>query len=220
MDYQGYGTQIMQTINHIPYGVAIFPENIAKILVEQFAIPLEQAQKVTNVNLKRLADKEQIERLQKGIYYKAKETVFGKTKPNIDTVMIQVLTVNEEERIGYETGASFLNQIGLTTLMPRDKEIATNGYRRKLDPNCHIVMKKPVIEIHTNNYKYLQFLDAVDGLQTFHVDAENPYLVLREYAAKQNLDKLRLITFAKGYYCQKTLLKLLDIIVEVDYETS
>lgn len=220
MDYQGYGTQIMQTINHIPYGVAIFPEFIAKTLAEQFAIPLEQAQKVTNVNLKRLADKEQIERLQKGIYYKAKETVFGKTKPNIDAVMTQVLTINENEVIGYETGASFLNKIGLSTLLPRDKEIATNGYRRKLDATCHIVTKKPVTEINNNNYRYLQFLDAVDGLHTSHVDAENPYMTLQEHAAKQNLDKLKLICFAKKYYGQRTLLKLLDIILEVEDETS
>lgn len=210
----------MQTISHIPYNLAIFPENIAKTLAEQFAIPLEQAQKVTNVNLKRLADKEQIERLQKGIYYKAKETVFGKTKPNIDNVMTQVLTMKEEEIIGYETGASFLNKIGLTTLMPREKEIATNGYRRKLDSNCHIVMKKPVTAINAINYKYLQVLDAIHGLQTSYLDAENPCTILCEYIEKQNLDKFELVCFARKYYGQKTLLKLLDIIMEVGYETS
>lgn len=220
MEYKGYREYIIETIGHTPYGIAIFPENIAKVLTEQFAIPFEQAKKVTNVNLKRLADKEEIERLQKGIYYKAKLTVFGKTKPNMDTVMSQILTLRDEDIIGYETGASFHNSIGLITLMPRMKEIATNRYRTKMDVNCHIITRKPVTRVDKNNYKYLQFLDTVDELPTAYVDAENPYQLLNDYVEKQNLDKLKLIYIAKEYYPQKTLLRLLDIILEVEHETA
>jgi len=220
MEYQGYGEHIIETIEHVPYGMAIFPENIAKVLTEQFAIPFEQAKKVTNVNLKRLADKEKIERLQKGIYYKTKQTVFGKIKPNMDAVMEQVLTIRDEDIIGYETGASFQNSIGLIKLMPRMKEIATNRYRIKMDVNCHIVARKPVTRVNKNNYQYLQFLDVVDELPTAYVDAENPYQLLNDYVGKQNLDKLKLIYMAKKYYPQKTLLRLLDIILEVEHETA
>lgn len=220
MEYQGYGKFITELIEQAPYGTAMFTEEVAKNLSEQFAIPLDHAKKVTNANLKRLADKGVIERLQSGIYYKALDTVFGKTKPNIDAVMTRFLTVSGEEIIGYETSASFQNSIGLITLMPRMKEIVTNRHRNKLDKKCHIVLRRPKTEINKDNYKYLQLLDLVDEFPSVYTDAEDPYRLLNEHLAKQNLDKLKLIVLAKKYYPQKTLLRLLDIIFEVEYETA
>lgn len=220
MGYQGYGKFITETIEQAKYGTAIFSEDVAKGLAVQFEIPLEHAKKVTNVNLKRLSDKGIIERLQSGIYYKAKETVFGKTKPSIDAVMTGFLTVNGENIIGYETGASFQNKIGLITLMPKLKEIATNRDRIKLDKKCHIAVRRPKTKINKENYKYLQFLDLVNEFSTAYTDAADPFLLLNEYVDKQNLDKLKLIVLAKKYYPQKTLLMLLDVIFEVEYETA
>ena len=220
MDEQGYGNKIRQEIESIPYGVAIFSDQIARSLAEQLSISIEKAQKMTNLNLKRLADRNKIARLKKGVYFRAKNTIFGITEPNIDNVLIQILTIDGEEVIGYETGASFLNQIGLTTLIPRVKEIATNGYRRKIDPNCHIVTKKPVVKITTSNYMYLQILDALQGLQTSHIDANNPYLIVNEFIVIHKLDRLKLISFAWKYYNQRTIQKLLEVIFEVNDENS
>ena len=220
MEYQGYGKFIMGTIDRSRYGTAIFSEDVARDLAVQFTIPLDHAKKVVNVNLKRLTDKGIIERLQSGIYYKAKETVFGKMKPNIDAVMTRFLTVNGEDIIGYETGASFQNSIGLITLMPKVKEIVTNRYRIKLDKKCHIAVRRPKTKINKENYKYLQFLDLVNEFPTAYTDATDPSLLLNEYVDKENLDKLKLIFLAKKYYPQKTLLILLDVICEVEYETA
>lgn len=214
MEYQGFGEQIKQTIEGFPYGIAIFPDQVAQILAEQFEIPFEQAKQVTNVNLKRLADKAEITRLQKGIYYREKATVFGKTKPNMDAVMTQILTKQEDDVIGYETGASFRNHLGLSVLMPGQKEIATNSYRRKLDASCHITVRKPVTKINKENYQYLQFLDMVNELPTAYVDVEHPYQLLYHYAKRKELDTLKLITIAKKYYPKKALLELLDFILE------
>lgn len=46
-----------------------------------------------------------------------------------------------DDIIEYESDVSFLNRIGLSTLIPREIEVATNNYRRKLPENCHITVK-------------------------------------------------------------------------------
>ncbi len=143
MEYRGYSKILNETISRERYGTAIFADDVAVVLALKFAIPMEHAKKVVNVNLKRLADRGIIERLKTGIYYKAKETAFGKTKPNIGAVMTRFLTLNGEDIIGYETGVSFQNRIGLITLMPKIVEIATNRHRIKLDIKCHITVCKP-----------------------------------------------------------------------------
>lgn len=220
MNYQGYGEHIAQSIKNFPYGIAIFSDQVAKLLAEQFSIPLEQAKKITNVNLNRMAGKEEIERLQKGVYYRAKQTAFGKTKPNMEAVTEQILTQRDDDVIGYETGAAFFHLAGLTSLMPRSKEIATNSYRRKVEANCHIVAKKPVTEINKKNYRYLQFIDAVDQMPSAFIDAENPKQILVEWIHREELDKEHLIYYARKYYSNNTLFRLIDTILEVENEIT
>lgn len=220
MEFQGYGEQIIQTVQTIPYGTAIFQEDIARILAENFVIPLEQAKKITNVNMKRLADKREIERLQKGIYYRAKQTVFGKTKPNIDAVMTRLLTEQGGEVIGYETSNCFRNKIGLITLLPKNKEIATNGYRKQIDARSHVIPKKPITKVNRNNYRYLQILDTIDDLPKVYVDAENPNKVVKTYIEREQLDKVKLIYTARMYYPTKTVLRVIDIMAEEEYELT
>ena len=220
MEYRGYGKFLTEIISRERYGTAIFADDVAVVLALKFAIPMEHAKKVVNVNLKRLADRGIIERLKTGIYYKAKETAFGKTKPNIGAVMTRFLTLNGEDIIGYETGVSFQNRIGLITLMPKIVEIATNRHRIKLDIKCHIAVCKPKTKISKYNYKYLQFLDLIDEFPTAYIDAEDPYLLLNDHINKQELDRLKLISIAKKYYPNKTLLRLLDVLFEVEDETA
>ena len=220
MEYRGYGKFLTETISRERYGTAIFADDVAVVLALKFVIPMEQAKKVVNVNLKRLADRGIIERLKTGIYYKAKETVFGKTKPNIDAVMTRFLTINGEDIIGYETGVSFQNSIGLITLMPKIKEIATNRHRIKLDPKCHIEVCKPRTKISKENYKYLQIIDLIDEFPTAYIDAADPYILINDHINKQGLDKLKLISMTKKYYPNKTLQRLLDMLFEVADETA
>lgn len=221
MNYQGYGEHISQEIiNNFPYGAAIFTDRVAKLLAEQYLMPFEQAKKITNVYLKRIADRKEIERFQKGVYYRAKQTVFGKTKPNLDAVTRQLLMYKNDEVIGYETGAAFLHRLGLSTLMPRAIEIASNSYRKKISNACHIVVKRPVININGKNYKYLQFIDAVAQISDSYIDAENPRQILLNWLHDNELNKEYLIYYAKKYYSAKILHKLIDIILEVENEVT
>lgn len=155
-------------------------------LAKEFALPYDQARTLTNIKLKRMADKGEIERLKKGMYCHVRQTVFGKATPDIDEVMMKTLTVQNGAKIGYESGESLFNRLGLTTLVPRYIEITTNRYRTKLPERCHIKVWRPAAVVADHNWRYLQFIDVVNELPNAHIDAEKPEQLLAQHIKNSN----------------------------------
>jgi hypothetical protein len=213
MEHRTYGEFITKKIADIPYGQAFQTDVIAEAMAEEYKVPVNKARPITNVTLKRLADKGLIERYQKGVYYRARQTVFGKARPSEELIETQLLTRRGDEIIGYETGFSLMNKLGLTTQVPKRREIATNAYRKNIDDRF-IIVRKPVITVNTGNFRYLQLLDVIRDLQEAPVDVENPKGLLRNFAEKSNLDTVQALTYARQHYPQKTLLNLVDVLVE------
>ncbi len=215
MRQTGCGAEIVRIVNDLPYGHLIQTDDVAQQLAMRSAIPYDKARGAVNVKLKRMADHGDIKRLRKGEYCHVKQTVFGPITPDIDQMMITSMTVNGGGRIGYESGASLLNRVGLTTLLPRMVEITTNRYGEQLPEGCHIKLKKPAAPVTDGNWKYLQFIDAVGYSPDTPVDTEAPNQLLRTLAKKQALDPLTLIFTARRYYPPKTVLRLTDLLMEV-----
>lgn len=63
--------------------------------------------------------------------------------------------------------------------------------------------------------RLLQLLDAIDDLEEFHVDAENPYELIRAAAREREVAPLDLIFYARKHYPVKTLLRTVDIFTGV-----
>jgi len=208
-----YSEFITNKIAVIPYGQPFQTDIIAEAMAEEYKVPLHKAKPITNVTLKRLADRGLIERFQKGVYYRAKQTVFGKARPSEELLEAQLLTRRGNEIIGYETGLSLMNKIGLTTLVPKKREIATNAYRKNINSR-YIIAIKPVITVNAGNFRYLQLLDVIRDLPEAPVDTENPKALLRAFAEKNGLDTVETLTYARQHYPQKTLLNLIDVLVE------
>lgn len=220
MEQVGYGEHIAYTVRNLPYEAAIQTGDIAEQLAAKFALPYDQAKMLTNVKLKRMADNGEIERLQKGVYCHVKQTIFGKVTPSMEQVLLKTLMMQNGVKIGYESGASLLNKIGLTTLIPRDIEITTNRYGAKLPEDCHIKVRKPPAIVTNENWKYFQFIDMLNELPNAHTDAEKPEQLILQYAEKQQLDSLTLIFTARKYYSQKIVLTLIDLLMEVEDEVT
>lgn len=210
-----YGEQITRFVTELPHGQIFETEQVALSVVDACNISLQHAKSVTNNQLKRMADAGHIDRIQKGVYFKTKNTVFGKVRPNLDSYAMQVLTTQDKQVIGYVTGAAFMNRIGLTTLMPKEIEIVSNQYRRVLPQGCHVTAKRPVVEVTAENYKYLQMLDAIEKLNDNHIDAENPYELIRAAARNGEIAPMLLIGHARKHYPVKTLLRTVDIFTGV-----
>jgi len=220
MEQAGYGKHIAYTVRNVPYEAAIQTEDIAGQLADKFALPYDQARTITNVKLKRMADKGEIERLQKGVYCHVKQAFFGKVTPSVEQVLMKTLTIQNGARIGYESGAYLLNKLGLTTLIPRDIEITTNRYGAKLPEDCRIKLRKPPAVVTDENWKYLQFIDMFAELPEAHTDAEKPERLLLQCVKRQQLDSLKLIFMARKYYPKKIVLPLIDSLMEAENETA
>lgn len=213
----GIYSQWLETkIKAIPAGEPFESTQIAQLLETAFGLTSENAKTITNNKLKRMADEQQIKRISKGVYYLTKETVFGAVTPDYDRYAVQMLTQDTNGVIGYESGASFLNRIGLSTLIAKDIEIISNGYRKKLPTNCHVIAKKPIVRVTDENYQYLQILDTVSDMRRLHIDSPNPKAVVNRTIQSRLLDPIKLLGYARRYYPQAVVLDTVDIITGGD----
>ena len=220
MARRGYGAEIAEIVKAIPYEDPIQTKDVAQQLAKRFAMPYDKAKTVTNVKLKRLADQGDLKRLQKGVYCHVKQTIFGPVAPDIDQIVARNMTLRNGTRIGYESGAALFNRLGLSTLLPRKVEITTNQYKATLPDGCRIKLGKPIAAVTDRNWKYLQFIDVVELLPDAHIDAEAPELLLAAFMKEQRLDPLTLIFTARKHYSSKTVLRLTDLLMEVDNDPA
>ena len=211
MNTQTYGKYIAETILNWSAGEPVTTATVSAALADTFGMDIENAKKTTNVNMKRLADKGELVRIQKGIYGKVKDTPFGKLAPNTDEMITGFFLRDGDNTIGYIAGPTFLNAIGLCTWMPKERHIATNYYRRLLPAGTRIRVHKPVAEVNNENVQYLQVLEMLTAMDQYPIDAENPDEILRVILRRNNLSNEKLIWYARMHCGQKALLKTIDV---------
>ncbi len=112
-------------------------------------------------SIERLIKKEIIKRISTGIFYKPKKTVFGELKPDEEKIITPYLFKNGK-RIAYITGLLLYNKMGLTTQIPKEISIASNKKRIYISKgNIKAKAVKSYVEVTNENYKLLEFLDAL-----------------------------------------------------------
>lgn len=215
-----YREILLQYINKQEPEQPILTERIAKYAAACLGVDVDKVKKAVNVNMARLEKADLLIRVTKGVYCRKIKTPFGYYMPNKETVFCNQLLRDDTGAIGYETGLSALNKLGLVSQMPNRRSIATNFHNKRVPKEFQVDICKPVTTITETNYKYLQFLDAVRGLAHAPVDVLKPELVLRGTAKDFDLNTDILILFARKYFNQKTLLKTIDILLEGAYETA
>ncbi|MGB3703325.1 MAG: hypothetical protein WA997_18845 [Anaerolineales bacterium] len=214
MKRAGYKQYIAEYVFRFPINTPIYTEDVAIDLADHFHITIAHAKTLVNVNLPRIAETHDLVRYQKGIYYKAQNTPFGKTKLNPALITRDRYTQKNGVTTGYETGASFLNQIGLTTQIPKYKKYATNIYKyrgNKADKKLKVVIRKPRVEITEDNYLYLQLLDAIANKDKLTFDALHPETIILNYIKDRKLDFKKLVGYAGMHYNEKTLSRISKI---------
>jgi len=211
----GYKQFITEYISSLPYNVPIYTKDVARKLANHFVIGLEQAKTLVNVNLPRIAETHDLVRYQKGFYFKAQNTPFGKTKLNPALINRDLYTRKDGGITGYETGASFLNQIGLTTQISKYKKYATNVFKQygcRVNKRRMVIIQKPPALITADNYLYLQLLDAIANKDKVTFDARQPKKIILDYIHDKNLDFEKLVGYAGKYYNKKTQLRISEIV--------
>lgn len=220
MDKIGYRNMLIQYIDGQELEKPILTEQITQYVVEQTGLDKAAVKKAVNVNMARLERTGYIARVAKGIYCRRIKTAFGYYTPDRETLFCRQLLFGVGDVIGYETGLSALNRIGLVSQMPNRRCIATNLYTKKIPPDIQIEIRKPSTYVNSTNYRYLQMLDVVQNLDRVPVDAAKPTEVIRGAAKEMNLNTDMLILMARKYYSRKTLIRTIDIMLGGMYEAA
>jgi len=111
--------------------------------------------------LNRMAASGKIAKLSKGKYYKPENTPFGKLQPSLAQIVKDLLEENGKI-LGYLTGYSIYNQLGLTTQVSNTIQIGKNEIRSSFKRERYsISYVKQKNTITKENIPLLQILDAI-----------------------------------------------------------
>ncbi|NEM97212.1 DUF6088 family protein [Pontibacter burrus] len=127
---------------------------------EQLGISKEEYSAATKAT-ERLIRKGLIKRVSKGVFYKPKKSRFGELKPREEELLKPYL-FEGNKRVGYITGNSLYNRMGLTTQVSNTIKIASRS--KRISTKLGKVEVKPLksyVDINDKNYYLLEILDAL-----------------------------------------------------------
>lgn len=149
----------MKTSDFITYTIDRLPKGYVFTYAD-FVTEVNKKEAVIKA-LNRLAASGKISKLSKGKFYKPENTVFGTLEPNQYQVVKDLLE-EEGKTIGYLTGYSIYNKLGLTTQVSNTIQIGKNEIRPKFKRERYtisFIQQKNTIT--KENIPFLQILDAV-----------------------------------------------------------
>ncbi len=220
MNHIGYRNLLIQYIDRQETDQPILTAQITQYVAKETGLAEADVKKAVNVNMARLEKADKIFRIEKGVYCKKIKTAFGYYTPNKETLFCRQLLYDRDDVIGYETGLSVLNRLGLVSQMPKKKCIATNMYTKRVPSGIQVEIRKPSVNVNRANYRYLQILDIIRDLDKAPVDAVRPEELLRGTVKTLALDTDALIFMARKFYSSKILIKTIDIMLGGLYETA
>ena len=131
--------------------------------------------------LNKLCDEQKIIRYEKGIYYIPTETVFGKSVLNPRKAIEKKYIVDDDKQMGYYSGLTLLNQLGISTQMPNVIEIFTNNEasnaRTVTTGNQKIILRKARTVIDNTNVFVLSFLELMNSVTPAFFDEEKVEII-------------------------------------------
>lgn len=200
-------------------GEPIFTKEIKQQVNEHFEVASnDRFTRIVNEYLRRLEKRGVISKYDDGIYFRSKETKFGRSAIDKEKLIKKAYIVNEQEDevIGYVAGAAFLNANGFSNNMTNRQEIVTNNYNVKKPIHKFSnppIIKKPKVPISKYNYRYFQLLDTLRDIEQYHVLDASFYVSLYDYMERERMDGFKLLGYAKKYYNQKVM-HILDELAE------
>ena len=165
-----------------------------------FKIPVNKIDALKKT-LSRLVASGKIVRLSKGRFYKPEISQFGSLQP-VEYQVVKDLLEDDQKIIGYLTGVSAFNKLGLTTQISNTIQIGTNINRKPKKRgkyNIRFIRQKNTITC--DNVDMLQILDALRFIKRIP-DSDVSKSCLRvisiiKMLSKENLDQL--IKYALKY---------------------
>lgn len=120
-------------------------------------------------HLKKLTDDGIVCRFEPGVYYFPKTNILGEYVPlSADTVALHKYIIRKGKRVGYYSGYTLANRMGLSTQVPFTEEITSNYapalVRKVTIKNREYIIRRPAVEVTDENVMTLQFLDCLKDI--------------------------------------------------------
>ncbi len=149
----------MNVSKNIRYKIDRLPKGYV-FTYEDFNIDVDKIEASIKA-LNRMVNAGKIEKLSKGRYFKPENTPFGNLKPSQEQV-VKDLLIEDGKVVGYLTGFSIYNKLGLTTQVSNVIQIGKNQTRPKFQRERYtisLVKQKNIIT--KKNIPLLQILDSI-----------------------------------------------------------
>lgn len=149
----------MKTTDYIVYTIDRLPKGYVFTYAD-FVTEVNKKEAVIK-SLNRMAASGKITKLSKGKFYKPETTIFGVLKPS-EYQIVKDLLEQDGKIIGYLTGYSIYNQLGLTRQISNAIQIGKNEVRPKFTRGYYTIsFIRQKNTITKENISLLQLLDAI-----------------------------------------------------------
>lgn len=183
----------------------------------RFTVGDNEEQALTKA-LSRMALAGEIVRVKKGKYYKPKQTRFGVLRP-AESEIIKTLTKKNNKSVGYITGITLYNQLGLTTQVSNTLVIARNsrlpvnkikGYKVRFVTGPAKFIQKDI--------PLLQLLDVIKNIKTIpDTSVKKSILVLVDQMKKLSGEDLKKMTKLALHNYNPATRALLGAVIELNF---
>lgn len=156
-------------------------------------------------HLKKLTDNGIICRFESGVYYMPKINILGERMSlSADTVAVHKYIMRRGKRVGYYSGYTLANRMGLSTQVPFTEEITSNYapalVREMTIKNRKYIVRRPTVEVTEENVKVLQFLDCLKDVDKCAEEELNVCgQILSKYARENEITKMMIDKFIVNY---------------------
>lgn len=156
-------------------------------------------------HLKKLTDDGIISRFEAGVYYFPKMDILGeRMNLSAETVAIHKYIQRRGKRVGYYSGYTLANRMGLSTQVPFTIEITSNYapalVRELTIKNRKYIIRRPIAEVTEENVAVLQFLDCLKDIEKCAEEEMDVCgKILSKYAKQNNITKQKIDEFIEEY---------------------
>lgn len=203
---------LCEFIENYPCDEPIFVEDCLKYLKDRGVD--KDNNKYVYVYLYRLIQERKVKKFSDGIYYKPSTNVFGESYLDTYKVINMKYLCKDNNVKGYYSGAYLFNKLGLTTQIPRYITIMTNECPNKnqyVNKRLNVIIKKPKIEVNSDNYLYLQLLDVLVNKDRINIEVDNEDEIINKYIEKYDIKINKLIHFAKMINSKRAMERIWEI---------
>jgi len=149
----------MKVSDYVAYKIDRFKTGYV-FTCNDFELPVKKNDSVIKI-LNRLVKSGKLKKLSKGRFYKPLKSQFGDLMP-VSYQVVKDLLKKNGEIIGYITGYSAFNYLGLTTQVPNTIQIGTSKEKKPITRGVYkIRFIKQVNNITKENIPLLQILDSI-----------------------------------------------------------